>query len=96
SNPPYVSAADYEKVDAWVKAEPEIALFGGEEGMDYLSVVVEGSLSFLKEGGFLAVEIGYDQSLKVRSCFEKCGFKNVRGFRDPGGYDRVISGWKNG
>lgn len=94
SNPPYVSRADYAKLDAWVKAEPKIALYGGEDGMDFYRVIANEGLLFLKKGGFVAVEVGYDQSEKVKDLFVESGLVNVEALRDVNGYDRVITGWK--
>jgi release factor glutamine methyltransferase len=96
SNPPYVSKKDYEKLDAWVLAEPRSALYAGDEGMDYLNVLAEESEKFLKRGGLLALEVGYDQAGKVREKLRMCGFDRLRSFKDLSGYDRVIVGWKHG
>lgn len=96
SNPPYVSKRDYEKLDAWVKAEPRQALYAGEEGMDHLNALLEESRAFIKSGGFLAVEIGYDQADKVKSKFTSCGFSNISTYKDFNDYERVIVGWKHG
>lgn len=96
SNPPYVSSQDYETLDAWVKAEPRIALYAGEKGMMYLERIIEGSRVFLAEGGLLAVEIGYDQKDLVLEEFKKKGFSSVTSFKDFNGIDRVITGLKNG
>jgi release factor glutamine methyltransferase len=96
SNPPYVSEQDYEKLDAWVKAEPKIALYAGKEGMDYLEVIAGHSGRFLRPGGFVAVEIAYDQADKVKNALAMNGFTGIESFRDINGYERVIAGWKNG
>lgn len=96
SNPPYVSDMDFEKLDAWVRAEPELALRGGEEGMDCLNILAEESGRYLRPGGFLAVEVGYDQAEKTMNKFSLCGFEGVRSHKDMNGYKRVITGWKHG
>ncbi|MFH1846758.1 MAG: peptide chain release factor N(5)-glutamine methyltransferase [Candidatus Omnitrophota bacterium] len=96
SNPPYVSEKDYEKLDAWVLAEPKIALCSGAEGMDGLHIIIRESNRFLKPGGFVAVEIGYDQAEKVKKVFKVHGFIDIKGYRDFNGYERVITGHKHG
>jgi len=96
SNPPYVSDTDYEKLDAWVKAEPQIALKSGPEGMDHLSVLAAESGRFLKPGGIIAVEVAYDQAERVKRLFQGQGFERVTGYRDLNGYERVITGYRNG
>ena len=96
SNPPYVSGRDYEGLDAWVKAEPRIALYAGDEGMDYLDIIAEESGRFLAPGGFAAVEVGYDQAEKMKRRFSEAHFTDIAGFRDFNGYERVIIGRKHG
>ncbi len=96
SNPPYVSEGDYAGLDEWVKAEPVIALHAGKEGMDHLEILVGQGACYLKSGGLLAVEVGYDQAGRVISLFEGCGFGGVESYRDFNGFQRVVAGWKNG
>ena len=96
SNPPYVSDKDYAKVDAWVKAEPRIALWSGEEGMDHLRILADRGGKFLRSGGFIAVEIRYEQAEKTKCLFAEKGFTEIKGFFDSNGYERVIVGWKHG
>jgi len=96
ANPPYVSEKDYNKLDAWVKAEPRVALYGGLDGMDYLDVLAGEGGRYLRPGGFIAVEVGYDQAEKVKSGFLAKGFRDVESFKDFNGYERVIVGWKHG
>ncbi|MFH1552434.1 MAG: peptide chain release factor N(5)-glutamine methyltransferase [Candidatus Omnitrophota bacterium] len=96
SNPPYVSQEDYPGLDAWVKAEPRIALYAGHEGMDYLRVIAEKSAKFLKRGGFCVVECGYDQAKKVKESFSAYGFTDIGSYRDFNDHERVIVGWKHG
>jgi len=96
SNPPYVSAKDYEKLDAWVRAEPRTALYAGEEGLDHLNTLAGESQRVLADGGLLALEVGYDQAGKVKRRLREHGFIDIRGFKDLNGYERVITGWKHG
>lgn len=96
SNPPYVSDKDFELLDAWVKAEPALALYAGKRGMDYLDILCAKSGRFLKDGGFLALEIGYDQSIIVMEKMTESGFSGMNIVKDDNGYSRVIIGWKNG
>ncbi len=96
SNPPYVSHKDYLKVDAWVKAEPKIALYGGEDGMDYYRAILRDGLWFLKNGGILAVEVGYDQCERVKGLFAKNGLADIKSSMDINGHERIIMGRKNG
>ncbi|MFH1665191.1 MAG: peptide chain release factor N(5)-glutamine methyltransferase [Candidatus Omnitrophota bacterium] len=96
SNPPYVSEDDHGKLDAWVKAEPRIALAAGREGMDCLDIIAGESGRFLSPEGFVALEVGYDQAGKVKSKLRSCGFGRIESFRDLNGFERIIIGWKHG
>ncbi len=96
SNPPYVSDRDFEFLDPWVKAEPEVALRGGREGLDFLEILCEESGKFIRKGGFLALEVGYDQSRKVRDKMAENGFSRIEAIRDGNGFNRVVIGRKNG
>ena len=96
SNPPYVSDKDYENLDAWVRAEPGIALRAGKEGLDHLEKIAGASAPLIKKGGFLAVEVGYDQAARVKGLFSDNGFEGISSYRDFNGYERVIVGWKHG
>ncbi|NQT32285.1 MAG: peptide chain release factor N(5)-glutamine methyltransferase [Candidatus Omnitrophica bacterium] len=96
SNPPYVSDKDYGALDAWVKAEPALALLAGAEGLDCLKVIAAESSRVIKPGGVLAVEVGYDQAQKVKILFEEYGFSDIKGFVDFGGHERVIIGRRHG
>ncbi len=96
SNPPYVSDKDFARLDPWVKAEPRLALYAGKEGMDCLNVIISGALRLLAPGGFLSVEVGYDQAEKVKNRFRASGFSSLTNSKDFNGYERVITGFKNG
>jgi len=96
SNPPYVSLKDFDQLDPWVKAEPRLALYAGKEGMDCLNVIISGSLRLLAPKGKLSVEIGYDQAEKVKNRFSEGGFIGLTSSKDFNGYERVITGFKNG
>ena len=64
--------------------------------MDYLTVLAEEGKEFLKDGGFMAVEVGYDQADKMKDKLRTCGFSDITSYRDFNDYERVIVGWKHG
>ena len=96
SNPPYVSRKDYDKLDVWVKSEPKDALIAGEDGFGCLRTLAEESGRLIKDGGFIALEIGYDQAEKVKNVLAKNGFTFLSSFKDFNGIERVVVGWKHG
>ncbi len=96
SNPPYIFSKVWKNLDASVKEhEPQLALDGGEEGMDLIIPLVEQAAKVLKPGGGLFLEIGFDQGESVFQCLEKSGFQNIQIIQDYAGLDRIATGeWK--
>ena len=94
SNPPYISKEVIESLDPGVKDfEPRLALDGGEDGLDFYRRITSQSKDFLRSGGLLIYEIGYDQGDLVRHIMVKEGFKNLSILKDLQGHDRVIMGF---
>ena len=90
SNPPYVSLKEYEELDIWVKNEPYDALVGGTDGLDFYRRISVDCKDVLKDFGYVAVEIGWDQFLAVKDIFEKAGLTFIGKGIDDGGRDRVV------
>jgi release factor glutamine methyltransferase len=61
ANPPYVKRGDKPHLSHWVRREPEIALFGGTDGLSGIEVVLAATVDKLKPGGWLVMEFGYGQ-----------------------------------
>ena len=95
SNPPYIETEVVKTLDRNVKDfEPYLALDGGEDGLDFYRNIVKNSIKMLKNGGALAVEIGYNQGTSVSEIFEKY-FGNATVLKDLSDNDRVVYGVKN-
>ena len=62
SNPPYVKDGVYDTLEEEIFHEPKIAFVGGEDGGDFYRKITARYKSLLCDGGFIAYEIGYDQS----------------------------------
>lgn len=93
SNPPYISGKEIENLMDDVKNfEPHIALYGGEDGLDFYRKITKQSLRVLNSNGLLAYEIGYDQGESVRNILLDNGFSNVEVIKDLGHNDRVVLG----
>ena len=90
-NPPYVSAAEYEKLDTNVRDyEPRQALLGGDDGLDVYRRICEDIERFLKPGGALLLEIGYAQGPAVKEMLEATDlFAEVTVEKDFHNNDRV-------
>ncbi|MCK4602310.1 MAG: peptide chain release factor N(5)-glutamine methyltransferase, partial [Phycisphaerae bacterium] len=71
ANPPYV--ADGDEVAKCVTREPAAALRAGADGLDFIRRIVAGAPAFLKAGGTLIMEFGYDQADAVRDLVAATG-----------------------
>lgn len=61
TNPPYVNSSSMSKLPMEYRAEPELALDGGKDGMDIVRRIVEGAAERLTDDGLLIVEIGNEK-----------------------------------
>ena len=92
SNPPYISRQEMTELDKTVSEyEPHLALFGGEDGLDFYKAISHNAHSFLKKGGILAFEVGCCQAEAVCGIMEK-DFENIEIKKDYGDIDRVVFG----
>jgi len=61
-NPPYVNAASMAALPPEFKAEPALALAGGDDGMDFVRRVVRDAVVHLQPHGLLVLEIGHERA----------------------------------
>ncbi len=93
SNPPYVPTEEIFALPPEVKDyEPIEALDGGADGLQVIRRIVQGAPSYLREGGWLLIEVGYGQADVVRGLFEGRGFSRVEVLKDYAGLKRVVKG----
>ncbi len=92
SNPPYIKRDCIETLSEEVKMEPIIALDGGIDGLNFYRKIIKESKNYLKDEGFLCLEIGYDQRKEVQNLFEENGYINVYSKKDLGQNDRIVVG----
>lgn len=67
ANPPYVKDGDKPALTPDVRHEPEVALFGGTDGLRNVAGVLDTAASRLDAGGWLVMEFGYGQEDDVRA-----------------------------
>jgi release factor glutamine methyltransferase len=89
TNPPYVSSQSYKECQKEIFFEPRLALWGGEDGLDFYRRLALEAPPFLKTDGKLLMEIGCDQGREVCDLFKNQGFKTTV-FPDLAGRDRVV------
>ena len=91
SNPPYIKKEDIKHLSKEVKKEPEIALDGGYDGLDFYRKITSKAIDYLKFGSYLCFEIGYDQKEEVTEIIEETKhYTDIYSKKDLYGNDRII------
>lgn len=91
SNPPYIETDIIQTLDKQVQNEPHIALDGGEDGLDFYKMLINEAHKYLKKGGKIFLEIGYDQKQEVESLAKQSKhYKKIETIKDLSQNDRVI------
>lgn len=94
SNPPYIPKKDIATLEADVKEyEPVSALTDGGDGLSYYRRLLSEGKAYIKENGFIALEIGIYQSEDVKQIAMDNGWKNIKIIKDYAGIDRVVLAW---
>ena len=90
SNPPYVAVRDLPALQREVRDwEPRLALVGGLTGLEIYKRLLPQALRFLKPGGTLIMEIGYNMQPEVTSLFDAAW--NLEGIKDDlSGIPRIV------
>ena len=90
-NPPYIRKEELRNLDREVRKEPTIALDGGEDGLDFYRRIVDEAYEYLKYGGYICLEIGYDQKEDVMKIIkDKEQYTKIYCKKDLCDNDRVI------
>ncbi|MBM6830216.1 peptide chain release factor N(5)-glutamine methyltransferase [Anaerotignum lactatifermentans] len=93
SNPPYIPHGDLAALMEEVRDhEPENALDGGSDGLDFYRRILAESGPYLREGGWMFFEMGYDQGPALMELMKEAGFVCVECRKDLAGLDRVVLG----
>lgn len=95
SNPPYVGRDEVGTLPPELAHEPEVALFGGEDGTAVLERVVRGVGDVLRPGGGFAVELAPRQAERVAAWCREVGLEDVVIHRDLARRPRVVAARKS-
>ena len=92
SNPPYIPTKVIETLDPEVKDyEPVAALDGGEDGLTFYRLIAAKAKQYLKRGGMIFFEIGYDQGEDVSEIMKENGYRHIEVKKDLAGLNRIVS-----
>ncbi len=96
ANPPYIPTGEILSLMPEVRDfEPENALDGGADGLDFYRKITEQVKGYLNPGGYVYMEIGYDQGEAVSELMRNAGFTEVEVIKDLARNDRVVKGKGN-
>ncbi len=91
ANPPYVSGAEIAGLAPEVQQEPRLALDGGNDGLDFYRRIAGEAAVYLKENGYLILEVGFGQAGGVSNIFtQRHDLRIIKVTADYQGIDRVI------
>ena len=94
SNPPYIRKAELAVLQQEVRGfEPQGALDGGADGLDFYRSITTQAPGYLNPGGWLLFEVGAGQAPDVLALLHTCGFTGeCFTAPDPAGIERVVGG----
>lgn len=93
SNPPYIETREVDRLMEEVRDhEPRMALDGREDGLYFYREIVKASARYLRTGGWLCFEIGYNQGREVKEMMQAAGYEEVSVIQDLAGLNRVVKG----
>ena len=91
ANPPYIRTSDIAGLQREVRDwEPDRALNGGEDGLDFYRKILSRAAGYLKERCYLLFELGVGQAEAVAEFAVNSGFNNVSIKKDFAGIERIL------
>ena len=91
SNPPYITGEEMQQLPRSVDAfEPHLALYGGDDGLDFYRSIAENFRPALKPGGYLCFEFGMGQGDDVCRILEENGYTILERSRDYNERERAV------
>ena len=91
SNPPYITGAEMKELDKSVSEyEPHLALYGGEDGLDFYRSIAKNFAPALKAGGYLCFEFGMGQGDDVCRILEENEYIVLERVKDYNDRERAV------
>ena len=91
SNPPYITGQEMKELPGSVaNFEPHMALYGGEDGLDFYRAIAENYTPALKPGGYLCLEFGMGQGDDVCRILAEHGYTILERTRDYNDRERAV------
>ena len=91
SNPPYITGQEMLELPVSVKDfEPHLALYGGEDGLDFYRAIAQNFAPALKPGGYLCFEFGMGQGDDVCQILTENGYTILDITRDYNSRERAV------
>lgn len=94
SNPPYIQKDDPHLQEGDLRFEPKAALTDDSDGLSCIREIVNHAQHYLKPGGLIAIEHGYDQAATVATLLENYAFHDISALADLAGHLRVTQARK--
>jgi len=96
ANPPYIPSGELAALMPEVRDyEPRLALDGGADGLAAYRAITAQAAGVLAPGGWLLMEVGFDQAAAVRALCAAAGLAELFVARDLAGIERVVGGRKS-
>jgi release factor glutamine methyltransferase len=92
SNPPYVPNDDPHWAQRDLQFEPSLAIVGGLDGLAAIRHIAAAAHPYLRPGGWLLLEHGYDQGEAAADILRAAGYTEVTGGCDLAGHERAVAG----
>tara|TARA_S200000501_G_scaffold376738_1_gene432656 strand:- start:811 stop:1617 length:807 start_codon:yes stop_codon:yes gene_type:complete len=89
-NPPYIAFNDPHLSRGDLIFEPKLALTDGSDGLNSIKKIVFLAPEYLKKGGWLFIEHGFNQSIQVKNLFSEKLWSEIQSHKDLSGFNRIF------
>jgi release factor glutamine methyltransferase len=91
SNPPYIAAAELPTLQREVRDwEPHLALTDFGDGLQFYQRLLTEAPAYLKTGGYLLCEMGYQQAETVKAFVDRNVWREPKALQDLQGIERTL------